>query len=178
MTVADVQDYLRMSPASVYRGLNRGEIPAERVGGKWIIKRKAFFDKFGWPLAGPAERQPRLSATQNPHETGALHFQTASTDTRATKAESIQASDVLRLAEMVEVDEVMKEPNPASRGTPENPWRDVADAAARLNCSEAHVRTLCRSQRIRFYRVGRHYFFVDKWLDEYIDKHSGGDDAA
>jgi excisionase family DNA binding protein len=41
MTVREVADYLQIHPTTLYRILNRGEIPAFRVGSDWRFSREA-----------------------------------------------------------------------------------------------------------------------------------------
>jgi len=39
MTVQDVAEYLNIDPKTVYRMVNRGDLPGFKVGGSWRFKR-------------------------------------------------------------------------------------------------------------------------------------------
>ena len=45
MTVQDVAEYLNIDPKTVYRLVNRGELPGFKVGGSWRFE-KADIDKW------------------------------------------------------------------------------------------------------------------------------------
>lgn len=47
-----------VSERSMYRMLQDSEIAAERVGRQWMILKKPFYDRFGWP---DFETDPRSS---------------------------------------------------------------------------------------------------------------------
>ena len=40
MTVQDVAEYLNVDPKTVYRMVNRGELPGFKVGGSWRFRRE------------------------------------------------------------------------------------------------------------------------------------------
>lgn len=44
MTVREVADYLRFSPAKVYKMARAGEVPAARIGKEWRFKRDLLDD--------------------------------------------------------------------------------------------------------------------------------------
>ncbi len=60
-TIAEVAAKLGIGEASVYRGLYAGQIPAHRVGSRWIIPREPFDRWFADPLAIPEPKRERLS---------------------------------------------------------------------------------------------------------------------
>ncbi|QIS00941.1 helix-turn-helix domain-containing protein [Nocardia brasiliensis] len=41
-TVQEVADLLGMSRNNAYRAINDGEVPAKRVGRRWVVPRKTF----------------------------------------------------------------------------------------------------------------------------------------
>lgn len=45
LTVKEVSAYLRLSDATIYRLAKDGELPAAKVGGKWLFK-KSFIDEW------------------------------------------------------------------------------------------------------------------------------------
>jgi len=49
LTPAQVSRYLCLTERSVYAMLVNGEFEAEKVGRLWLIPKKKFFDRFGWP---------------------------------------------------------------------------------------------------------------------------------
>jgi len=53
MTVGEVADYLRVAEKTVYRLLEKGRIPATRVGHKWRFKRESIDD---WLFEGKAKK--------------------------------------------------------------------------------------------------------------------------
>ena len=40
MTVQDVAEYLNVDPKTVYRMVNRGDLPGFKVGGSWRFKKE------------------------------------------------------------------------------------------------------------------------------------------
>jgi excisionase family DNA binding protein len=50
LTISEVAEALRVHPTTVYRAVNRGELPAFKIGGNWRVNR-ASLDL--WLLAGP-----------------------------------------------------------------------------------------------------------------------------
>lgn len=53
MTVAQVAEFLQISPTKVYRCLNTGEIPGKKIGGQWRIWRPALEEYIGRPATPP-----------------------------------------------------------------------------------------------------------------------------
>ena len=45
--VCEIADMMGVSVATVYAGLSKGQIPARRVGSRWIISRTGFNYWFG-----------------------------------------------------------------------------------------------------------------------------------
>ncbi len=44
MTVGEVADYLRVTKKTIYRLLERGKIPATKVGNQWRFKKSSLDD--------------------------------------------------------------------------------------------------------------------------------------
>lgn len=195
----EVKEYLGLSLPAVYRALHRGDIPAERVGGAWRIKRRQFFDKFGWPgerretiqEAGPALSRPsprgaesRKAAPASRPSTGEKKRRLSEQDTHHQDSEV--AAGLARGASLAPQRDAMKGTaemsDPSRFGTPEKPWRDTDYAAERIGCTPSYVRHLCRSKELAYKKKGHIYQFVDDWIDEYIDRHRSdparGEDVA
>jgi excisionase family DNA binding protein len=173
LSVEYVKSYLRLSPASVYRGLHRGDIPAERVGSRWLIKRQAFFEKFGRPDIGRlAENSRSVDSAQTTSEelgdSGLIKFRAIADRTAA--GETPATPDGGWASPQAPIGGVMATQNPHPPGSPGNPWLEVNDVTDRLHCDAAHVRKLCRKRKIRFRPHGRRYTFLADWVNEYIDK--------
>ena len=56
MTVQEVAEYLNVDPKTVYRLVNRGELPGFKVGGSWRFQKD---DLDGW-----IARQKRVAANK------------------------------------------------------------------------------------------------------------------
>lgn len=54
----------------------------------------------------------------------------------------------------------------------EDPFFDVAEAAAYLNQTDRWVRRQVNEGKIRFARMGLHLRFRKSWLNEYVDDHT------
>ena len=54
MTVQDVADYLNVDPKTVYRLVNRGELPGFKVGGSWRFHQE---DLDAWIVRQKKEAQ-------------------------------------------------------------------------------------------------------------------------
>ncbi len=73
LTTRQLADYLQLSERSVYRMLERGELPATRVGGQWRFRKSAvdeWLDRGGVVLAGdapPADSARRASFAADPN---------------------------------------------------------------------------------------------------------------
>ena len=57
MTVDEVADYLRVTEKTVYRLLDKGRIPATRVGHKWRFRRESIDD---WLYEGEAKKAANI----------------------------------------------------------------------------------------------------------------------
>ena len=58
LTVPEVAQFARVSPASIYRLINRGEIPAVRIGGSLRVRRADLFEY----LFGDSPAPPEIAA--------------------------------------------------------------------------------------------------------------------
>ncbi len=47
ISVDEIQNYVSLSRQAIYNGLNNGQIPAVRVGKRWIVPRERFFAWLG-----------------------------------------------------------------------------------------------------------------------------------
>jgi len=54
LTVREVADYLRVSPAAVYGWLKTGVLPGLKIGGTWRVRRQEFLALIS---ASPGETQ-------------------------------------------------------------------------------------------------------------------------
>ena len=66
MTVADVAEYLKCHPSTIYRLLKAGQIPAFRVGYDWRLRRS---DIDRW-IAKGCNRPTEAAAASNPRRRG------------------------------------------------------------------------------------------------------------
>jgi excisionase family DNA binding protein len=54
----------------------------------------------------------------------------------------------------------------------EDPFFDVAEAAAYLNQSDRWVRRQVEEDKIRYVKMGKFLRFRKSWLDEYVEEHT------
>ena len=54
-TVAEVADMLRLNLGGTYRMIRSGDIPSRKLGGRWVIPRRAFHEWINNQTVTPAE---------------------------------------------------------------------------------------------------------------------------
>lgn len=151
LTVAQVRRYLGLSLTSIYRALAKGEIPAERVGGSWLIPKVAFFSKFGGiDIAdSPLDEIDGLSSTE------------------------AVAPDLTSDENMPPVESMLRsiEMNGKEYVTPK-------EAAKLLHCTDRYVReTHCANGDLRYWKKDREYFIELQSIYEFIDRSTQGYNA-
>ena len=57
MTVQEVAEYLNVDPKTVYRLVNRGELPGFKVGGSWRFKKDDLDDWIAKQKAAAANKE-------------------------------------------------------------------------------------------------------------------------
>jgi excisionase family DNA binding protein len=163
LSVREVADYLGLSVPSVYRAVSHGELPGEKIGGKWIIPRRPFFERFGH--AGkrrlrPADRRSpqtpdRLESQANP-SAGELKENPPGAD-RARAAYNASARRPVQRKAM-------------GRFTGAVGYLTAAEVAQQLGCRDRYVReVLCEGTPppIQHIKRGSIYAFRQEWIDEY-----------
>jgi excisionase family DNA binding protein len=160
LTVSEVKDYLGLSEASVYRALHKGEIPAERVGGSWLVLKEAFFSKFGRPPAGrPSQRRRTLRKLAAAADRALL----ASED--ATAPSGAQAS--------------IPQEKPSDNMLTGDEYETPESAAKRIGVGPRYVReVLCASAALYHHKIGKKYKILKASVDAYIKRISRGEEPT
>jgi excisionase family DNA binding protein len=161
LTVSEVKGYLGLSEASVYRALHKGDIPAERVGGSWLILREAFFSKFGWPTdQGSSQRRPRRL-----QDDGAIADRTV-----AASGGAPAPSEALSSATREKPSDIM---------LTGDEYETPKSAAKRIGVGPRYVReVLCASGALYHHKVGPYYKILKASVDAYIKRISRGEEPA
>lgn len=58
MTIQEVAHYLQVSPSTIYKLANSGQLPGRKVGGRWRFARKTVE---AWLANPPSENNPALT---------------------------------------------------------------------------------------------------------------------
>lgn len=150
LSVAQVRTLLGLSPTSIYRALHKGDIPAERVGGTWLIRKDAFFEKFG----SPPETQGELAPTSS-------HGHRDSTDALAAAGDTAKTS----APDVVLGSNEMHDRKPPTYITPKQ-------AAEILGLKDKEGRTVKRTLlgKLRYRMNGREYLIELESVYEYIEQ--------
>lgn len=152
-------EYLDLSMPSVYAALYRGDFPAEKVGGIWLIRKVPFFDRFGWPNG---RRPKNLAPASCP-----------ATDHAASLKEG---GRIIGPCPLPDASGALIVPSGRSsaqqRGMPkfrDDPgWLSAAQVAAQLGCRRRYVcDRLVGDRLIRFEKHGKIYRFRQEWVDDY-----------